>query len=117
MRSASSGNGLPGGMKRSSISGSCRKGSKSSKLAMRGNLGTAILMRPPTGGAEPFCSTTASSAGRRAAAESQGTSPKSRQPVRSAMILRPASNSAGSPRNLLMMKPRTIAASSASSTA
>ena len=50
-RSASPGSAAPGGTKSRSTSGSAASGSKSSKLAMRGSRGTAILIAPQAPGA------------------------------------------------------------------
>ena len=68
---------------------------------------------PPSGPA----GSTASSAGSRCAASKNGTRPSAGQPVRSLTVFMPSSNSVGSPRKRLTMKPTIIAASAASITA
>ena len=113
--STSRGIGRPGGTNRKSTSGSIRSGSASSKFAKRDNIGAAIRTRR----ARPVCwcgDGTASSAGSSAAAGAHGITPKHGQPVRRAMKDTPASNSVGSPRNLLTANPTISAASSGSST-
>ena len=62
-------------------------------------------------------SASASSAGKRRASAKYGMRPSARHPVACAICSMPAANSAGSPRNLLTMKPRISAASSGASTA
>ncbi len=81
--------------------GSSRKGSRSSKLAMRGRRKTAILSPPPP------CSMVssrarASSAGKRLAAAKWGITPRTGLRVSFSMILRPSPNSDMSPWKLLI---------------
>ena len=98
---ASSGSGLPGGTNTTSTCGSALSGSRSSKLAMRDSIGTAIFrarFSPPAS----LSRMTESSDGRSAAAFSHGTTPKQRQPVNFSIARSPSSNSETSPRNLLM---------------
>ena len=117
--SASRGSGVPGGTKAKSTPGSIRRGSTSSKLAIRESLGATMRTRfpaPPAGRSPGRSRTTASSGGRRRAASSQGTTPRQGQPVWRSMSRTPSSKSAGSPRNLLITKLLTIAASAESRT-
>ena len=91
-------------------------GSKSSKLAMRASIGTAMVMGP-SARALRSPRPNASSAGRRAASAKNGRRPRARQPVRSAIVAMAPSNRLASPRNLLTMKPTMVAASSGASAA
>ena len=115
MRSASPGRGVPGQMRRSSTWGSAARGSRSSKLAMRGRMGTAMRMGPPVGAVGARAR--ASSAGRRRAGSKKGTRPMGRQPVWSAMVAMPSAKRVGSPRKRLTMKAFIRAASAGSRTA
>ena len=97
--------------------GSASSGSRSSKLAMCGRIGTAMLMRAPLGRRASVDSASASSAGSRRALGEEGDeaerlASRSRGDQRHAVA-----KSAGSPRNLLTRKPWISAASSGSSTA
>ena len=112
---SAAGIGVPGGTITSVTSGSSRNGSRSSKLAIRGVIGQAIVTpraRPAVGRSR----ITASSLGRRTASGSQGTTPYPLHPLRASIARYPSSNSAGSPRNLLIRKPDIIAASAGSIT-
>ena len=117
MTRSQSGSSSPGRTSTRLTPGSSFSGSKSSKLAMRGSSGTAMVARPGSRRAEGWASATASSAGSRAAGANHGTRPSARQPLCASMSRMPASNKVGSPRNLLTRKPRTCAASSAAITA
>ena len=123
--SASRGSGEPGGTKAKSTPGSIRRGSTSSKLAIRERRGATMRIgspapvapagRPPPPGRRSR--TTASSGGSRPAASSHGMTPRQGQPARRSMSRTPSSKRAGSPRNLLIAKLLTIAASAGSRTA
>ena len=118
IRSASPGSASPARTMTTVTSGSARKGSRSSKLAMRESTGTATRIAPGLAASartSPEPTSNASSRGRRAAPSNQGTTPKSAMPVRSATMARPSSNRAGSPRNLLTTKPRVSARSASDS--
>ena len=107
----------PGRSRTNSISGSASSGSRSSKLAICGRIGTATLTRPPLARAVSFAvSASASSAGSLRASSKCGTRPNARQPVWRAIVSMPSAKSDGSPRNRLTMKPRIRAASCGSTT-
>ena len=100
--------------------GSARSGSRSSKLAICGRSGTAILTTiVPARGKERCIDARAmqSSAGSRCASGNHGTTPKQGSPVRSSIAARPPSNRRLSPRNLLTMVPARRARSPADSRA
>ena len=110
------GSGSPGRTNTSRTEGSMRNGSKSSKLAMRASIGTAMVTAPSARG---FLSPrpNASSAGSRAASAKNGSRPKARQCVCASSAIMPLRNRFASPRNLLTMKPTMVAASSGASAA
>ena len=121
--------GCPGRTMTSSTSGSARSGSRSSKLAMRGNIGTAIrtaaltpALSPParrgrTAQREGEGQARASPRPEDMAEGKNGTVPKQRNPVRALIAAMPPSNSRTSPRNLLTMYPASSARSVADSSA
>ncbi len=116
MTQFATGIGSPGRTNTSRTDGSSRKGSKSSKLAMRESVGTAMVTWASSRGLKAV-RPNASSAGRRTASGKNGARPKARQPVRSAIIRMPSANRLASPRNLLTTKPAIVAASPGSSAA
>ena len=95
-----------------------RKGSRSSKLAMRGSTGTAIVTGALVADDLPAASPCESSAGKRAAASAQkGMSPRPGQPVQLRDPLHAAREETGIAAKLIDEKPAIIAASAGSSTA
>ena len=111
MTRSQTGSGSPGATMTRSTFGSSESGSNSSKLAMRARRGTAIVT-PPWLIGPARSSAMASSAGSFCAAAKCGIIPSDGQDVRSSMSRSPSAKRLGSPRNLLMRKPTTIAASS-----
>ena len=94
-------------------SGVAERGSRSSKFAIRFRRGTAILMGPPL----RLATSITSSAGSFHASANHGMIPSGVQLVAFWIIVIPSANKVGSPRNLLMPKPRMRAQSSLGNTA